>query len=105
MEVTLTSVPAYDATSVSLRALNDKEEGECGLLRGRDRKLKPRWRRAARRTPKRNMAEKRLKLLAGESRCGCDPPVVDQARPAETVRYALYAAGRRSTRRARPWTR
>jgi HK97 family phage prohead protease len=93
LEVTLTSVPAYDATSVSLRALNDKEEGEMrAYYESEIAKLKPPT--APPTTPKRNMAERRLKLLAGEQRCGCDSPVmvVSEPDPADSVRYALYAA-------------
>jgi HK97 family phage prohead protease len=72
-EVTLTTIPAYDDTSASLRALNDKEESELrAYYDAQIAALKPKP--EPEKTPMRNLAEQRMRLLskgmmtAGESR-------------------------------------
>jgi HK97 family phage prohead protease len=80
---------------------------DAGLLRAEIAKLKPRPCPPPA-TPKRNMAEKRLKLLAGESRCGCARPPSSRSTCPTRRNRAVRAVRRRQAVDAatrRRWTR
>ena len=93
-DVTVTAVPAYDDTTASLRTAADTDDELRGYYAGKIAEIQPKP--APVTTPKRNIAEKRMRLLAGEVRCGCDgyPVVAEVVKPdpAVAVSWALYAA-------------
>lgn len=92
LEVTLTSVPAYAQTSVSLRALTDKEEADMKAYYAEQiAALQPKPQPVT--TTRLKLAEKRFRLLAGETRCGCysDPCAIEGPDPDDAVAYVLYS--------------
>jgi HK97 family phage prohead protease len=88
-DITVTAIPAYDDTSVGIRSLGDVDVDELrSYYASRLLELKPKEEPPS--TANRDLAEKRLKLLKSEIRCGCDYPTAMQDKPADIVRYVMF---------------
>lgn len=91
-EVTLTAIPAYDATSASIRSSPQHDDELRSYYQKNIDALKPKpTKETPVTTPNRNLAEKRLQLLTGEKRCCGDTIVVIEEDPSDRVRYVLYS--------------
>lgn len=82
MEVTLTGIPAYDQTTASVRSLWGDDAGELrSYYKSKIAEVKAFGL---------DNAEKRLRLMEAEVRCGCYGDPTDAADPSDACNYVLY---------------